>query len=96
MQIFVKLSSGRQLTLEVEGSDSVESLKAQIFQQHEAAHPALQSLYHEQRPLEDGRTLAEYGLARESELQLGIQPPSQTMELCVGGVPHLTTLNTLL
>ena len=41
MQVFVTLPNGRKLTIEVEGSDSVEQLRAKIFAEHEAAHPSL-------------------------------------------------------
>ena len=40
MQVFVQLLSGKQLTLEVEGSASVEQLRAKIFAEHEAAPQA--------------------------------------------------------
>ena len=56
----------------------------------------MQTLGFDGRLLENGHTLAEYGLHLESVLQLGIRPASQTVELCVGGKPYITTLETLL
>eukprot|EP01046_Picozoa_sp_COSAG06_P018231 COSAG06_NODE_1261_length_10074_cov_21.232882_8_plen_67_part_00 len=40
MQIFVQMTGdGRKLTFEVEGADSVESLRAQIHEKDAEAHP---------------------------------------------------------
>ena len=96
MQIFVKLPNNATLTVDVEGTDSVESLREKVHAQHQAAHPALQTLVFNGQRLEDGRTLADYGLALESELRLGVRPAAQTVELCVGGEGYITTLETLL
>ena len=45
MQVFVQLLSGKQLTLEVEGTHSVEEVKAMI-EASEGIPPAEQTLLH--------------------------------------------------
>ena len=98
MQIFVQFGNGSKPAFEVEGTDSVESLRTKIHEQWEAAHPGLQRLVLAEgnRVLEDGHTLAEYGLHKESELRLGVVPPTEAIVLSVGGVEYITTLDTLL
>jgi large subunit ribosomal protein L40e len=96
MQIFVKLPNSGTLSIDVKSTDSVEELRATVYAKYAGAHPDLQTLAFQGRVLEDGKTLADYGLALESELQLGVRPASQTIELCVGGRDYITTLDTLL
>ena len=69
MQIFVKLPTGKTITLDVEASDLIATIKT-LVKNKEGIPKVQQRLLYMDMELEDGSTLSDYNITNESKLTL--------------------------
>ena len=95
MQLFGRMPRGGTLTVEVEGTDTIEELRRKFYEQNSDVHPSLQRLVFEGRELAGSATIADSGLSKECMVQITLRPKRKPVQLDVGGTPLSTTLSTL-
>jgi ubiquitin C len=66
-QIFVRMNSVETITLDVSMSDTIESVKAKINNKYQLTS---YNLYFNDNQLEEGRTLVDYNIQKESTISL--------------------------
>ena len=92
MQIFVRTEAGKNIAIEIEAGDTIEALKTIIYSKEDIPSEQ-QVLTFGGKRLEDGQTLSDYNIQKESTITLTFQISKRYRSAALSLAPDLHTTN---